>query len=110
MYNLTNRIFLLWGAAIVLFIVTFVAVYFKINNAPDTIALRYNVIIGVSEVGNKYELIKIPLTGLLITIVNFVLARVQKFDKTFLPFIAALISIAVNAILLIATLFLYRVS
>lgn len=106
----TNRIYMLWGIAIVLFIVTLGAVYFKINNAPDTIALRYNIIIGVNEVGDKHELYKIPLTGLLIIAVNFILARVQKFDKVFLPFLAGLISVAANVILLIAALFLFRVS
>jgi hypothetical protein len=100
----------MWGSAAVLFIVTLVAVFFKINNAPETIALHYNIIIGVNEVGNKYELLKIPLTGLLIGIINFVLARVQKFDKTFLPFLAGLVTVIANALLLIATLFLFSVS
>jgi uncharacterized membrane protein YjdF len=101
---------MLWSAAVILFIVTLAAVYFKINNAPETIALRYNVIVGVNEIGNKYELVKIPVTGLAITIANYTLARFQKFDKNFLPFLAGLISVAVNALLLIAALFLFRVS
>lgn len=110
MSNIINRIFLLWGTAIVLFIVTLVVVYFKINDAPDTIALRYNVIVGVNEIGNKYELYKIPATGLLITGINFALVKFQKFDKTLLPFLAGFTSVAVNLILLIATIFLFRVS
>ncbi len=110
MTNYFNRIYLLWGAALVFFIVTLVAVYFKINGAPETIALRYNVIVGVNEVGNRYELFKIPLTGLIIIIVNFVLARVQKFDKSLLPFLAGLVAVTVNILLLIAALTLFRVS
>jgi hypothetical protein len=106
----TNRLMWMWGSAAVLFIVTLLAVYFKINNAPDTIALHYNVIVGVNEVGNKYELFKIPATGLLIGVINLVLSRVQKFDKTFLPFLAGLVTLVANALLLIATLFLFRVS
>jgi hypothetical protein len=99
-----------WGIAIVLFIVTLVAVYFKMRGAPDTIALRYNVIVGVNEIGNKYELLKIPLTGLVIGLVNFSLGRLQKFDRTFLPFLAALVTALVNVFLLAAVLFLFRVS
>lgn len=110
MTNYFNRIYILWGVALVFFIVTLVAVYFKINNAPETIALRYNVIVGVNEVGNRYELFKIPLTGLLIIIVNFVLGRVQKFDKSLLPFLASLVAITVNVLLFIAALSLFRVS
>ena len=105
-----QKIYVLWGSSIVLFIVTLIAVYFKISGAPETIALRYNVIVGVNEVGNKYELLKIPLTGLFIGIVNFILARVQKFDQTFLPFLASLVTVIVNALLLMAALFLFRVS
>jgi len=110
MTNYSNRIHLLWGIALIFFIVTLVAVYFKINNAPETIALRYNVIVGVNEVGNRYELFKIPLTGLIIIVVNFILARVQKFDKSLLPFLASLVAITVNVLLLVAALSLYRVS
>lgn len=99
-----------WGIAIVLFIVTLVAVYFKMRGAPDEIALRYNVIVGVNEIGNKYELLKIPLTGLVIGVVNFALVRLQKFDRTFIPFLAALVAAMVNAFLLIAVIFLFRVS
>lgn len=99
-----------WGIAIVLFIITLVAVYFKIKGAPDTVALRYNVIVGVNEIGNRYELLKIPLTGLVIGAVNFALIKLQKFDRTFLPFLAALVTTIVNLFLFIAVLFLFQVS
>ncbi len=107
---LSNRLLWLWVTSFILFIITLVAVFFKINSAPETIALHYNIIVGVNEVGNKYELLKLPATGLLIGVINFVLARVQKFDKTFLPFLAGLVTVIVNALLLIAALFLFRVS
>ncbi len=99
-----------WSIAFVLFIVTLIAIYFKMRNAPDTVALRYNVIVGVNEIGSKYELLKIPLTGFVIGIVNFALIKFQKFDKTFLPFLAALVTALVNLFLLIAALFLFQVS
>lgn len=105
--SLTKRT---WGIAIVLFIITLVAVYFKMRGAPDSVALRYNVIVGVNEIGNKYELLKIPLTGLLIGAVNYSLTRLQKFDRELLPFLAALVSVLINIFLLIAVLFLFRVS
>lgn len=84
--------------------------FFKMYGAPDTIAIRYNVIIGVNQVGNKYELLKLPLTGLIIAGVNFSLIRFQKFDKDFLPFLAALVTAIANGFLLIAMIFLFRVS
>ncbi len=80
------------------------------RGAPDSVALRYNVIVGVNEIGNKYELLKIPLTGLLIGGVNYALTRLQKFDRLLLPFLAALVTAIVNLFLLIAVLFLFRVS
>ncbi len=99
-----------WSIAFALFIITLIAVFFKMRGAPDTIALRYNIIVGVNEIGNKYELLKIPLTGLVIGIVNYALIRLQKFDRSFLPFLAALVTAIVNAFLLMAVLFLFRVS
>ncbi len=99
-----------WIVALVLFIITLVAVYFKMRGAPDSVALRYNVIVGVNEIGNKYELLKIPLTGLLIGGVNFALTRLQKFDRNLLPFLAALVSVLINVFLFIAVLFLFRVN
>src|SRR6476469_5973771 len=99
-----------WIAAIVLFIITLVVVFFKMKGAPDTVALRYNIIVGVNEIGNKYELLKIPLTGLVIGGVNYALIRSQKFDRNFLPFLAALVTAIINLFLLIAVLFLFRVS
>lgn len=105
--SLTRRT---WGIAIVLFIITLGVVYLKMRGAPDSVALRYNVIVGVNEIGSKYELLKIPLTGLLIGGVNFSLTKLQKFDQTLLPFLAALVTALVNMFLLIAVLFLFRVS
>lgn len=105
--NLTKKT---WGIAFVLFIITLAAVYLKMRGAPDSVALRYNVIVGVNEIGNKYELLKIPLTGLLIGGVNYSLARLQKFDRQLLPFLAALTSALINLFLFIAVIFLFRVS
>jgi hypothetical protein len=102
----TKRI---WGIASVLFIVTLIAVFFKMRGASDIIALRYNVIVGVNEIGSKYELLKIPLTGLLIGGVNFALARFQKFDSNLLPFLAALVTALINLFLFLAVLFLFSV-
>ena len=99
-----------WSIAVGLFIITLVAVFFKMRSAPDTVALRYNIIVGVNEIGSKYELLKIPLTGLVIGLVNFGLIRLQKFDRSFLPFLAALVTAIVNVFLLLAVLFLFRVS
>lgn len=99
-----------WFIAIILFIITLVVMFFKMRGAPDTIAIRYNIIIGVNQIGSKYELLKIPMTGLIVMAVNFSLVRFQKFDKDFLPFLAALVAAFVNGFLLIAMLFLFRVN
>lgn len=99
-----------WIIAIVLFIITLLVMFFKMYGAPDTIAIRYNVIIGVNQIGSKYELLKIPFTGLVIGLVNFALIKFQKFDKDFLPFLAAFVTAVANGFLLIAILFLFRVS
>lgn len=99
-----------WFATIFVFIITLLVIYFKIKGAPDMVALHYNVIIGVNEIGGKYQLLKIPLTGLAIGILNFGFAKVQKFDKVFLPFLTSVVSLLVNIFLLISAIFLLQVS
>lgn len=100
----------LWMVSFALLIITSVAVSIKIYLSPELIALRYNVIVGVDQVGGKYELLKIPFIGLLLGAMNFFFASMQRVDKVFLPFLAALMTAILNGLLLVATLFLFRVS
>lgn len=101
---------LFWIAAIIVFIITSIVILIKIFNSSDVVALRYNVIIGVSEIGSRYQLLQLPLSGLLIGVVNFVLTKLNKSNQQILPLLASTVTLAVNIILLFAALLLFQVN
>lgn len=101
---------LFWIAAIVVFIITLIVILIKIFNSSDVVALRYNVIIGVSEIGSRYQLLQLPLSGLLIGVVNFVLTKLNRSNQQILPLLASTVSLAINIILLFAALLLFQVN
>jgi hypothetical protein len=109
--NITrDKILFLWGLSIVLLIVTFAAVYYKIHSGPQLIALHYNVIVGVDLVAGKNSLFKVPLTGLVIGVVNYFLPRLIKFEPEFLSFLAGLVTVLIQLLLLASVIFLFRVN
>ncbi len=101
---------LFWTISVVVFIITLIVILIKIFNSSDVVALRYNVIIGVSEIGSRYQLLQLPLTGLLIGVVNFILTKLNKSNQQILPLLASIVTLAVNAILLFAALLLFQVN
>ncbi len=101
---------LFWIAAIVVFIITLIVILIKIFNSSDVVALRYNIIVGVSEIGSRYQLLQLPLSGLLIGVVNFVLTKLNRSNQQILPLLASTVSLAINLILLFAALLLFQVN
>ena len=109
--NITrDKILFLWGLAVVLLIVTFAAVYYKIHSGPEQIALHYNVIVGVDLVSNKGNLFKVPITGLVIGVVNYFIPRFVKFEPEFVSFLAGIVTVFIELLLLVSVLFLFRVN
>jgi hypothetical protein len=101
---------LFWLLAIGAFIITLIVVIIKIVGSSEVVALRYNIIVGVSEIGSRYQLLLLPLTGLLIGGVNFALVKLNKSDQQILPLLASTVTLAANVILLFAALLLFQVN
>lgn len=101
---------LMWLLAAVVFILSLITIIIKILNSSEVSTLRYNIIIGVSEIGSRYELLKLPLAGLLISIVNFFLAKYNKSNQQILGLLASAVTLALNVILLLAALLLFQVN
>lgn len=99
-----------WLFAIGVFIITLIVILIKIFNSSEVVALRYNIIVGVSEIGSRYQLLQIPLTGLLIGIVNFALTKLNKSNQQILPLLASIVTLSTNLILLFAALLLFQVN
>jgi len=101
---------LLWTATAVIIIITFFAAYLKVRTAPQTLALHYNVIVGVDLLGNRKQLYTVPLTAVAIAAVNVLFLRLSRLRQPFLSVLLAAASCACAIILLAATLFLYNVN
>lgn len=101
---------LFWLLTLLVFIITLIIIFIKIFSSSEVVALRYNIIIGVSEIGNRYQLLQLPLAGLLVSGVNFTLTKLNNSSQQILPLLASTVSLAMNLFLLVAALLLFGVN
>ena len=105
-----SNIWFLWTLCLCLNIITFLFLYFKIHPGNKTLALHYNVLVGVQWYGKGKNLYFIPAVGAAISAVNFTLYKALKNDEYFLSALTVFASLCVQVILLAAVLFLSRIN
>jgi len=105
-----DKVLFLWVGSFILNIITFFFIHYKIHPSNRTLALHYNVVVGVDWYGPGKNLYSIPLAALLITVANIVLFRAVKKNQFFLSFLAGIITLIVQIIFLTAVLFLSKVN
>jgi hypothetical protein len=105
-----RKIWFLWLISLVLVIITFLWIFIKIHPGNSTLALHYDVLVGVEWYGKGKNLYFIPGIGLLISAVNFTFYKALKNTESLLTFLSVFISICVQVILLISVIFLSRVN
>lgn len=105
-----SDIWFLWSLCLIFNIITFLFIYFKIHPGNKTLALHYNVLIGVQWYGKGKNLYFIPGVGLAISAVNFILYKALKNNKIFLSLLTVFVSLCAQVILLAAVLFLSKVN
>jgi len=105
-----NYFLFLWALCLIFNIITFLFIYYKIIPTGKTFALKYNVIVGVEWYGNGYNLYQIPLVGLMILLVNFLLARLLVDRNNFLSRMSIFVTLTVQVLLLSAALLLKTVN
>ena len=105
-----SKIWFLWVACLAANIITFLFIYYKIQPAGKTLALHYNVLVGVGWYGNGNNLYFVPGVGLIILGVNFVLFRALKNYNTLLSYLTIFTSLGIQLILLTAVIFLSTVN
>ena len=103
-------IWFLWGVCVLLNIITFLFIYFKIHPGNKTLALHYNVLVGVEWYGRGKNLYFLPAVGLAISAVNFTVYRALKNSAIFLPALTVFMSLSAQIVLLVASLFLAKVN
>lgn len=100
----------MWILAVIVFILSLVVIIIKVVGSSEVSALRYNIITGVNEIGSRYQLFQLPLAGFLIGVVNFALVKLNKSSQQILPLLAALVTVSLNIILLLAAVLLFQVN
>ena len=105
-----SNIWFLWAACLILNIITFLILYFKIHAGNQTLALHYNVLVGVEWYGKGKNLYFIPAVGVAISAVNFTLFSRLKDSANFLSSLTVFASLCAQIILLAAVMFLIRVN
>jgi hypothetical protein len=108
--NFLYSIWFLWSLAILLNIITFLFLYFKIHPGNKTVALNFNILVGVRSYGKGINLYAIPGAGLAIMLVNGMLYRSIRYSEDYLPFMPAFISICSQLVLLTAAISLAKVN
>ena len=92
------------------YIITFLFVYYKIHPSGKTLALRYNVVIGVDWYGKSKNLYTLPGIGAGILIINFALSRRLVRAGNFMAKLCAFGTFCVEIILFAAVLFLSHIN
>ena len=111
--NLRNYFFsiwFLWTFSLVLNIITFLYIFYKIHPGNKTLALRYNILVGVEWYGEGKNLYLVPGIGLIVLIINFYLYKAFRDNKNFLAPLTVFVTICAELILLSSVLLLAKVN
>ena len=104
-----NNVWFQMGTAFLINIITWLIIYFQIRPSDQLIPLHYNVFYGTDFVGKGYYIYIIPLVGLCILILNYLLYRHALSREPFAARILTAVSLVVQVFILIAILFLKSV-
>lgn len=103
-------IWFLWVLSLLINIITFFLIKFKIGPGNSTLSLRYNILVGVEWNGTGKNLLFIPGVGLMVLAINFYVFQKLKAENHFLATLSAFIAVSVELILLAAVIFLLEIN
>ena len=83
-----------------------ILLYAKIKPSPDPIFLHYNIYFGIDLIGDWYRIYIIPLSGLLIILVNYLVGVIMYSSKRILSYLIVIFTIPVNMFLALAAVLL----
>ena len=112
-FLLHYRIWFLWAISALFTSISFLVIYYKIkpqDNPEVPVALHYNVIVGVDLYGRGRNLFLVPLTGLIILILNIVIYRLLRHRQKLLAEFVVIVTAVVTMILCASVLFLLKVN
>jgi hypothetical protein len=87
--------------SIIFNLLSWILFYFRIRISTEPIILRYNIYTGISLIGPWYYVFYFSLAGLLILILNFILAKKFFLEKRILAYALAIISLICQTLILL---------
>jgi hypothetical protein len=98
------RGFLFFSLLIIIF--SWVYIWLEMRKSGQTVPLHYNILIGIDSIGHWTRLLRLPLYGLIILILNFpfIYKNYEREDKFLLNFL--LISTGIIQIILLIAIIL----
>ena len=92
--------------ALLINLVLWLILLFSFWQTSDYIILGYNIYFGISAFGPWYQILLLPLIGLIIIAVNFLLALFVYLPQKILSYFLAIAATLINVIILVAGMLL----
>ena len=100
--NKTTRICL--TLSLFFIILSFLALYFQITPRIESVTLRYTIYFGIDLIAPWWSVFFLPLTGLIIFILNFTLAHLLFLKSNILSYFLLVSSVAFQLVLTLISL------
>ncbi|MBU4332127.1 hypothetical protein KKD19_01270 [Patescibacteria group bacterium] len=98
-----NKLIVWLGIFALLFnILIWIFIIWRLSAGEELIPLHYNIYFGVDLIGQKNWLFELPLIGLFILAINFLLARVVYNEEKIVSYILSIASLIAQLVLLVA--------
>ena len=105
-----DKILFLWVAIFAINIITFFLVYYKVKGTDKPLALHYSILTGVDLYGKASKLYTLPILAFFLSSVNVGIFGSLKKGQFFLSLLAAIVSLIIQIILLLAVFFILRIN
>lgn len=106
----TKQFLFLWIAALLANIITFFWIIFKNNLQGPNVALKYSVQAGVLWYGDGRNLYYLPVLGLVILAINFILFKKLRIGQDFMKWTIVCTTIFIQLAILTGLAFLANVN
>jgi|SaaInlStandDraft_4_1057021.scaffolds.fasta_scaffold128846_1 hypothetical protein len=83
-----------------------IALHTSIKPSLEPVYLHYNIYFGIDLIGEWYRIYIIPLTGLIIILVNYLAGAIMYSSKKVLSYLVVIFAIPVNLFLALAAILL----
>lgn len=83
---------------------------FAFGRSSEYIILRYNIYFGISSLGPWYNVLALPLWGLVAIIVNLLIGFRLYLRQKLLAYLLSFTAVISNVIILAATFFIYYIN